>query len=297
MAKVLILGSNGLLGQNLVKKFISGNQIIAASIEDESFISGLKVDYHPIDLSKRRETREFIEKVSPEIIINAAAYTDVDKCEDDPQTCWAANVRAVENILEGAKNLKPVFVQISTDYVFNGQTPPYGEKHPPDPISVYGRSKLAAENIIKSCPFEYQIIRTQILFGNGARIRKNFVTWVIEQLQQGNKINVVDDQAGSPTYAPDLCEAISRLLEKEAFGLFHVSSESSVSRFEFANLIAEVFNLDKSLLHEINTNQLKQKAPRPKNSTFKIDKLVNYSGWQPHSLEDALKLLKKEMMS
>ena len=144
---------------------------------------------------------------------------------------------------------------------------------------------------------EYIIARTQVLFGTGKNIRPNFVTWVVNQLSQKKKIRIVDDQIGSPTYAPDFCEAIDRLLQNEAYGLFHVSGAEIISRYDFALKIAEVFDLDASLIERIKTEDLKQKAPRPMNSAFKIYKLINYTGWEPHSLTEALQLLKKELQA
>ena len=126
-------------------------------------------------------------------------------------------------------------------------------------------------------------------------MRPNFVTWVIEELRQGNTIHVVDDQIGNPTYAPDVCEAVSRLLDKQAYGLFHVSGSEVINRYDFALRIAEEFNLDKKLIQKTTTEMLKQQSPRPMNSSFILDKLVNNIGWEPHDLQSALALLKKEL--
>lgn len=297
MAKVLIFGSNGLLGQNLVKIFMVKHDVVTASLEKQSFIPQYNLEYHSIDLIRRGDTRELITRLSPDIIINASAYTNVDKCEQEREACWAINVHAVENIIGSVKNPKTVLVQISTDYVFNGKNSPYNENSETEPLGVYGHSKLAAENIVKNCPLEYLIIRTQVLFGAGNEIRPNFVIWVVEQLKNDNHIHVVNDQISSPTYAPDLSTAILNLLENQAYGVFHVSSESSISRFDFACKIADIFNLNKDLIEMTDTTQLKQNAVRPANSTFAIDKLINYSKWEPHSLEQALILLKEELKS
>jgi dTDP-4-dehydrorhamnose reductase len=297
MKKMLILGSNGLLGQNLVKTFQDKYKLVTASKEVKTYIPESNLEYFTIDLTQRRETRDLLNKVSADIIINTAAFTNVDLCEKNEEKCWAVNVRSVENIIEGTENTKTVLVQLSTDYVFNGKHSPYHENSETEPLGVYGRSKLAAENIIKGCPLEYQIIRTQVLFGTGNEIRPNFVTWVIEQLKNNNRIKVVNDQIGSPTYVPDLCTGISNLLKKRAYGVFHISSESSISRYDFAIKIAEVFGLDQELIESAETEQLKQSALRPVNSTFIIDKLVNYTQWQPNSLDEALIHFNKELES
>ena len=283
------------MGQSLVKKFEADNEVIASSIEKESFLPDFKGTYQPLDLTDRAATRDFIEQLQPDVIINAAAFTDVDGCEEQRELCWDVNVRSVEHIIEGAANLKTVFVHISTDYVFDGLSAPYSENDTPNPQGNYARSKMASENLVRNSELEYQIIRTQILFGTGRRVRFNFVTWVIDQLQKGNPIRVVSDQVGNPTYAPDCSEAIYRLLNKQAYGTFHVSGPDSLSRYDFALKIAKIFELDAGLIERISTEELDQKAPRPYNSTFVIDKLVNYAEWEPHTLDAALKILREEM--
>lgn len=294
MQKVMILGSNGLLGQNLVQHFKDRYRVIGSSVEQDNYLEVLEFEYYPVDLTNRLQTRRLLEDVKPDIIINAAAFTDVDGCEDHREICWGVNVHAIENILENSAGFKPILVHISTDYVFDGEDGLYREIDKPSPRGNYARSKLAAENIILSGSLEYIIVRTQVLYGVGINIRPNFATWVVKQLQEGKTINVVTDQIGSPTYAPDLAEAIDRLLKNEAYGLFHVSSPDQISRYDFARKIAETFELDTSLIQPIETSELEQKAPRPRNSSFKIDKLFNYTQWEPDPVDKALIRFRKE---
>ena len=297
MSKILIFGSNGLLGQNLIKHFYAKHELFGGSFEAENYIPEYDFPYFTINLTDRLGVADLINKIQPDIVINAAAYTNVDGCEDDPETCWNVNVRGVENIIDACGMLKPILVHVSTDYVFDGEGGPYTEDDVPNPQGNYARSKYNAEKAVTASDLEYIIARTQVLFGTGKNIRPNFVTWVVNQLSQKKKIRIVDDQIGSPTYAPDFCEAIDRLLQNEAYGLFHVSGAEIISRYDFALKIAEVFDLDASLIERIKTEDLKQKAPRPMNSAFKIYKLINYTGWEPHSLTEALQLLKKELQA
>ncbi len=295
MHRVLIFGSNGLLGQNAVRHFYKKFEVIGTSVENENYLANLGIPYYQADLTNRMEIAELIHQVQPTIILNAAAYTNVDGCEDEPEPCWNINVRGVENIVDGAASVKPLLVHVSTDYVFDGENGPYSENDPPKPRGNYARSKYAAEKVVENSNLEYIIARTQVLFGAGHKVRPNFVTWTIDQLANGRKIRVVDDQIGSPTYAPDFCEAVDRLIEKEAYGLFHVSGPDILSRYDFAQMIAEVFDLDNSLIERIKTKDLKQKAPRPMNSSFRIYKLINYTGWEPHPMREALQLLREEL--
>jgi dTDP-4-dehydrorhamnose reductase len=295
VSKALIFGSNGLLGQSLIRRFAPEFDIVGASIESDNYNEHIEMIYQPIDMAVRSDMHEFLTDIQPDLIINAAAYTDVDKCEEEREKCWNANVRAVENIVESNLNKKTIIVHISTDYVFDGDNAPYREKDKPNPRGNYARSKMAAENIIRAGHFEYLIIRTQVLYGTGNRLRLNFVTWVIDQLKNNKKTRVVTDQIGNPTYNHDVSEGIYRLLKTNNFGIYHVSGSESISRYDFALKIAKVFDLKKELIESSTTSRLEQKAPRPANSTFVLDKLYNNIGWLPHNAESGLKLLKKEL--
>ena len=149
--------------------------------------------------------------------------------------------------------------------------------------------------MIRTSNLEYIITRTQILYGSGQHIRPNFVTWIIDQLKNNKHIQVVNDQKGNPTYAEDLAYAIYQLIKKEEYGTFHVSGRESCSRYEFACKIADIFDLDQKLIEMISTEKLKQKALRPKDSTFVLDKLSNTLDWLPGGIEESLRRLKLEL--
>lgn len=295
MDRILILGSNGLLGQAIQLQFGKKYQVFASSAEDKNYLTNQNSRYFQADLTNRAQVRELVIWANPDVIINTAAYTNVDGCEEYPEKCWAVNVHALENILETPYIKKPILVQISTDYVFDGEKGAYHETDTPNPRGNYARSKMAAENIISAADFEYIIVRTQVLYGHGINIRANFVTWLVENLRKKKPVRVVDDQIGNPTYTPDLAEAIIRLLEEKAYGIFHVSGIDRLSRYDFAALISEIFGLDTGLVQKIHTDELQQKAPRPMNSTFRTDKLYNNINWLPRSTEKALKHLKSEL--
>ncbi len=295
MKKALIFGSNGLLGQSLVKRFAPEFDIIGASIESENYNENIEMLYQQIDIAIRSNMHEFLADQQPDLIINAGAYTNVDKCEIEREQCWNVNVKAVENIVDSSLNPKTIIVHLSTDYVFDGNNSPYRENDKPNPRGNYARSKMASENIIRGSHFEYMIIRTQVLYGTGNRLNANFVSWIINQLKTNKQINVVTDQIGNPTYNHDVSEAIYRLLKTKNYGMFHVSGSESISRYDFAKKVAEIFGLNGDLIIPITTVRLEQKAPRPANSTFVLDKLYNNIGWLPHNVESGLKLLKKEM--
>ncbi len=292
---ILITGSNGLLGQSLLKNFSGKYVVSGCDLSEESYnMNDLFNIYYPLDITQRDQIQRFFAEHKPEIIINAAAFTDVDRSEEQRDLCWAANVRGVEWIIEAVKEYSPVFVQISTDYVFDGKEGLYRETDKINPISYYGHTKLAAEKIVRSSGLEYIIARTMILYGVGQKVKNNFVLWVIGQLKRGKKIQVVSDQTGNPTLVDNLSEAIYRLLKIREYGVFHIAGSEICTRLEFARRIAKIFKLDDSLIEEISSDQLRQKAPRPINSTFNLNKLSNVLDWLPGGLDESLKKLKSQ---
>jgi dTDP-4-dehydrorhamnose reductase len=295
MKKLLVFGANGLLGQSVIRRFKQDFVVISSSLNKKASFDYTDIPYYQTDLTVRYDVADLMNEVKPDIIINTAAMTDVDLCESEREAAWKVNVKAIENILESCRNLNPVIVQISADYVFDGTNAPYGETDTMNPINYYGRSKMSAENIIKNSSFEYIIARTQVLYGTGNSVRNNFVTWVINALRNNEKISVVNDQRGTPTYVHDLSEGIYKLIQQKEFGLYHISGSDSISRYDFALKIAEIFNLNADLIEEIDSEQLHQAALRPANSSFTQNKFINRTRWQTHGIADGLKLLKAEL--
>jgi len=295
MEKALILGSNGLLGQSLVEEFKQSYDLIAVSrgLKNKSMIDDSQ--YFSVDITHRSEMLDLLQEHRPDVIINAAAYTNVDGCEKEKEACWDANVHAVENIIDGANAFPTILVHISSDYVFDGMKGSYVEEDSLYPLGSYARSKMAAENIVTNSPMNHIIARTQVLYGFGREIRLNFATWVLRRLSAGENIRVVIDQIGNPTLVDDLSESIFRLLQKQEYGLFHVCGPETLSRYDFALKIAEVFDLKADLIERAITADLDQSSPRPLNSSFIIDKLVNRIDWEPHGVYEGLKELKSKL--
>lgn len=297
MKKILITGSNGLLGQSLLKVFKNNFYILGCDLSDKHIATDSPPqEYYRLDTTVRDDVKRFFSTHRPDMVINTAAYTDVDRSEDEKDSCWTTNVKSVENIIEAVREFSPVFIQISSDYVFNGNSGFYREDDKPDPLGYYGHTKLSAEKIVMASGLEYIIGRTMILYGTGENIRPNFVTWVIDQLNQKKSIKIVNDQIGNPTFVDDLSEALLRLVERSEYGIFHISGSETCTRYEFAMKIAQVFNLEKALIHEIITKVLNQKAPRPMNSSFILDKLSNAIDWLPPSIEKSLLKLKTQLV-
>lgn len=272
--KVLITGSNGLLGQNLIKLVPNNVQVLGIDLHKDPFFDKTHFSYKKVDITQSNQVGEIVSQFEPGWIVNTAALTDVDACEIDKKKCWRLNVEAVENLVYAASKAGSRIVQLSTDYVFDGSNPPYNEESKTNPICYYGKSKLASEKFVLKADSLNVIARTAVLYGHGVRIRQNFVTWVINKLCEKQKINIVDDQIGNTTFARELAATIWEIINLDARGIFHLSGREIVSRYDFALQIAKVFELNESLIRRGKTAELGQKANRPLNSGLSVEKAV-----------------------
>ncbi|MCK6621596.1 MAG: dTDP-4-dehydrorhamnose reductase [Calditrichaceae bacterium] len=301
MKKILITGANGLLGQALLKTFSGEFEILAADLQEGLALAlagqspGGMVHYQPLDISDPKNCREVVLQNRPDIIINAAAYTNVDGCETDKDLCWKVNVKGVENLAAAARRNMALVVHISTDYIFDGAEGPYGEDHKPNPLGYYGKSKLASENAVRVAGIPYAIVRTNVLYGAGVNVKNNFFLWVYHSLKSGKTINVVTDQWNNPTLAEELSEGIRLLIEKSKYGVYHIGGKEYLNRFDFALRIAEVFGFPRELIRPITTDQLKQEAPRPMRGGVKIERARSELGFDPRPLKNVLEQLKARL--
>jgi dTDP-4-dehydrorhamnose reductase len=270
MKRVLITGSNGLLGQKVVELLSRSNNynLLLASKEEESVFTAEVLSYRQLDVTDKQKVRSVLEEIEPDCIVNTAAMTNVDQCETDREAAWRTNVVSVENLVQASKLIGAHLIHISTDYVFDGKAGPYIELDRPNPVSYYGRTKLASENVIRTSGISSTILRTMILYGTGYSVKPNFALWVLKSLIEGKPVRVVDDQIGNPTLADDLAFAIIKVIELGRSGLYHVSGADLVSRFDFALAVADVFDLNRKLITPIKTSTLKQPANRPMKSGF-----------------------------
>lgn len=292
--RILITGANGLLGQRLISfyKSIGDVELLGCSIEDRPYYKD--ASYTQVDITSRESVKKVVFDFYPDIIINTAGFTNVDLNEVERETAWKVNVKGVEYLAEACRTIDSKLIQISTDYIFNGANGPYDELAKPDPLGYYGRTKLASENVLKISGITYSIIRTNVLYGV-ANSRPDFVRWVINNLSENRQINVVVDQFGNPTFTDDLVQAISKIISFNKFFLYNIGGRDFVNRFEFANIIADFFNLNKKLIIPITTEMLKQPARRPLNSGLITIKAETELGYKPHSILEALAIIKKQL--
>ncbi len=291
--KILITGSNGLLGQYLVNTLLNEteHEIIATSKrEPRSVLQDSRLHYHSLDITDGMAVNLLLEKLQPDTVIHCAALTQVDECEENPIKAWEINVTATRFLVDSAKKINAFFIFLSTDFVFDGMNGPYKEEDTVGPVSYYGSTKVAAEKAVEESGLPHAIVRTCLLYGNILfGTRSNIITWVKENLEQGKKIKVVSDQWRTPTYVEDLAKAIVSIAQKKAQGLYHISGETFLSPYQMAITTAAYLKLDASLIEKVDASVFTQPAKRPATTGFIIDKAKKVLGFAPISFEEGLK--------
>lgn len=296
--KVLITGSNGLLGQHLIPLFVADEryEVIAAGRGVNRLPSQQGYTYESVNLRNTVSVQQLLEKHHPDIIIHAAAMTQVDDCERNKDACWDTNVAATRYLIQAAEKYNAFFLFLSTDFIFDGLEGPYREDDAPNPLSYYGASKVAAERMIRNSKLPWSIVRTVLVYGTAIDMqRSNIITWVKNNLQQGKKIKVVDDQWRTPTLVHDLAEGCKLVADKKATGVFHISGSEMLSPYEMAVQTAQFFKLDLRLIEKVNAKSFVQPAKRPAKTGFVIDKAVQELGYQPKSFAEGLEIIAREI--
>jgi dTDP-4-dehydrorhamnose reductase len=273
--RVLVTGSNGLLGNKLLAATANRPEfeVVAASRGPCANRELGPFRYIQLNVTDGDVVREAIRAAAPDVVIHTAAMTDVDGCERDPERAFAVNVRGTDYVARACAEAGAMLVHLSTEYVFDGRAGPYSEADPPNPISVYGRTKLESEAVVATTCDRWAVARTTVLFGYAASVRANFVLWLLDRLAAGEPTRVVADQVGSPTLADNLAEMVLALAERPAQGVYHTVGASRLGRYEFARLVAQVFGLDPGLIQPISTAELRQPAPRPLDAGLCTDRL------------------------
>ncbi len=203
-------------------------------------------------------------------------------------------MKGVEYLAEMCRVLDAHLIHISSDYIFDGTKGPYGENAKPNPIGYYGRTKLASENALKISGALNTILRTNVLYG-AADSRPDFVRWVVNSIRNGSKIRIVTDQINNPTFIDDLVQSISKIIEFGKPGIYNIGGKEFLSRFDFTQRIADFFNLDKQLITPIKTPELNQPAPRPLKSGLIILKAETELSYRPHTINESLAIMKREL--
>ncbi len=299
MKKILVTGSNGLLGQKLVYNLINRNDVklIATSVGENRLIKREGYIYESLDITNKAQVETIIAKHKPDVIINTAAMTNVDACETKREECWALNVTSVKNFVDTIKQQPIHFIHLSTDFIFDGEKgSEYLENDIPNPQSYYALSKWEGEKVIQQSNIKWAIARTIIVYGIVDNMsRSNIVLWAKDALTKKQNINVVDDQFRSPTLAEDLAEGCIAIADKRATGIYNLSGKETMSVLQLVYNVADFWKLDKLLITPIKSNTLNQAAKRPPRTGFIIDKAKRELGYNPHSFEEGLQILDEQL--
>ena len=261
--KILITGHKGMLGSDVMMRLFAFHDVTGKDIED-------------FDIASLKSCEDVISETGPEVVINCAAYTNVDGCESERDRCFAINAEGVKNIVLACKDRGTKVVHISTDYVFDGKKgTPYVEDDARAPLNVYGQSKLAGEEYLEQLCENFLLIRSAWLYGRNG---KNFVKTIVEKARSDKHLEVVDDQVGSPTFTWDLAAAIQLLIEGQFRGTFHVTNRGSCSWYAFAERILKFAGITGVTVRPIKSDNLARPAHRPHYSVLNCRKFTQATG-------------------
>ena len=296
--KILLTGSNGLLGQKLVARLHQepGVELLATSRGANKLAAHFPaVRFVPLDVSSAAQVQQVLSNERPTHVIHTAAMTNADECELHRAACWQHNVSAVQHLASTCTALNIHLTHLSTDFVFSGDTGPLAEDALPAPVNFYGESKLAAEHVVQASPGRWAIARTVLVYGVAHHYgRTNLVLWVRDSLRAGQRIKVVADQWRTPTLAEDLAEGCWLLARQAAQGIYHLSGEEFLTPYDLALRVATQFGLDAMLIERVDASTFSQPARRPARTGFLIEKARRELGYHPHSLADGIALVSQQ---
>ena len=274
MIRVLVTGCHGLLGQKLVEVFSPDDgDLHGLDVHPENWFAGrTRYQYHKQDITDRAAVLDLVRTIRPKVIINTAAMTAIDACEVERERCWAVNVRGVENLVDAARRVDARVIHLSNEDVFDGNAGPYTELDRVNPISYFGKSKHASENVVLGGGVQGAVARSAMLFGHGRRLKTGFIPWIVTRLREGREVKVVTDQISNVTLVDDLARAIKRMVALKRSGIFHVASRDVVSRYDFAVRIAEAYNFKTKCIVPTLSSLLEQTVRRPLQGGLLVDK-------------------------
>jgi dTDP-4-dehydrorhamnose reductase len=276
MNRILITGHKGMLGRELER--------VARALGKE--VNGL--DLPECDITHRKKVERAILDFEPDLVLHAAAFTAVDRCETESDLAYHVNATGTQNVCLAAQKLDVPLMYVSTDYIFDGEKPhplPYDEWDAANPLSVYGKSKWAGECFVRELCAKHFIVRISWLCGHGG---PNFVETILKLAKERDELKVVNDQHGSPTFVNDVAPELLRLADYGAFGTFHITNRGYTTWFEFASKIAEFAGLKTRIL-PCTTEEFPRPAPRPKNSRLSPRLYENALGNRMPTWEEGLK--------
>lgn len=291
--KFLVTGSAGLVGSQVVKDLLGQNHIVYSCYHDSKPDLGIP---KKLDLLDPDNIKKTVDEITPDSIIHLAAMTNVDICETQKDLTTKINTTATKTLAQQAAKQNAFFVYVSTDYVFDGKKGMNKEEDLPNPLGEYGKSKLNGETELNNIASRWCIARTSTPFGIH-KSKKSFPLWVKESLESKKEISVLTDQFTSPTYVPNLSRMLIEVSKRQITGIIHLAGATRISRYQFAEMISERLNLDKSLLKPAKLNEINWNAQRPRDSSLDVSKANRILQEKPQTINQSLESLVKELNS
>ena len=291
MHRVMVIGASGLLGQHMMS---AGKDMGLAMTGTYNTVNDETSGMVHMDITDADSVSRGLEAACPELVVLAAAMTNVDQCEREPDAAYKVNMEGSFNVASECRTAGVKLVYISTDYVFNGlKGGRYHEFEPADPLSVYAQSKLEGERVTLDASRNNLVCRVSVVYGwNRLNRKSNFVTWIVDSLRKGQEIRLYDDQFVSPTYAPAAARDILELGLGKLKGICHNSGPDCLSRHDIGTRVAEVFDLDASLIRAVSTAEMPLMARRPSRSCLGVDLAESELGRPMTSLRQGLEMMR-----
>lgn len=295
--RILVTGSNGLLGQKLSSLFIkNGVTFLATGVGENRNPLLSNHFYTSMDVTNSESITSVFNEFQPTHVIHGAAMTNVDACETDQTGCYSLNVEATRWLVDICSLRNIHLTHVSTDFIFDGKDGPYREEDQPNPLSYYGWSKLEAEKIVQQGTMPYAILRTVLVYGTTPNMsRSNIVLWAKGALEKQQPISVVDDQFRSPTLAEDLAQGCWLAASQNAQGIYNISGKDFMSILELVKRVAKFYGLSSDCVSSVSSTTLNQPAKRPPRTGFILDKAIKELGYQPHSFEEGMALMDQQL--
>lgn len=293
MPSVLITGASGFVGEHLAERFRRAGYVVYLAYCRQRPRAGADGLYQ-IDLGARGAFQAALKGLSVDVVVHAAALVSPDLCEENPELAQAVNVDGTREVAEWARRRAGRLVYFSTDLVYDGENGFYREEDEPHPINVYGRTKLQGEQAVGELCASWAIVRLSLSYGPTRGTRGDWTKRMREDLAAGRDLSLFTDQFRTPAYVGDTAEAVYRLSETSATGIFHMGGRQRLSRYEFGMIFARLFDLPAARLHPVRMEDVPARAPRGKDCSLIVDKITREVGISPSTVEEGLRLQKGE---
>lgn len=292
MKKILIIGANGFTGRRVLDSLSENEacEVVGCSLHPD-IRPGEKHTFVRVDVNDYPAVEVLFDHVCPDVVINCSALSVPDYCEQHREEAYALNVAAVENLAHCCEHQGSRFIHLSTDFVFDGKSDRlYTEEDTPAPLNYYGLTKYQGEQAVAKISRNYAIARVVVVYGKALPGQHgNILQLVKNRLEAGQEIRVVSDQYRTPTWVADIADGVERLVHSGNSGIYHICGAEHLSIADMAYRVADYFGLDRSLIHPVTTEEMKETTPRPRYSGLSIGKAKRELSYRPHTLEEGLK--------